>query len=176
MRLSASAALLFCAALAPAQAQTESPLAAKLSAAFGPADTAKVSASADALLRHPVAADNPLQIALDCLGAAALARLGHAPAIARVGEDADALLALNDPAHKGNAGWSLPMVDSAKNCDGPGSAITFETECNPAGTIFMFETGLALTCLGKAYGITHKPEYLAAARKAVDASWAAGGT
>jgi len=177
MRLSASAALLLCATLAPAPAcaQTDSPLTAKLSAAFGPADAAKVSASADALLRRPISALNPVQDALDCFGAAALARTLGASATARVAADADALIALSNPAHTGKAGWSLPIADTAKNCDGPGTAITFETECNQAGTIFMFETGLALTCLGKAYDLTHKAEYLAAAQKAVDASWTAGG-
>jgi hypothetical protein len=175
MRLLASAVLLLCVAVTPCSAQNDPTLAAKLAAAFGPADAAKVSASADALLRRPVSATNALQDALDCLGAAALAPLMGAPATARVAADADALVALSDPAHAGNAGWSLPMDDTVKACDGPGSAITFETICNPAGTIYMFETGLALTCLGKAHGLTHKAEYLAAAQKAVDATWTAGG-
>jgi len=175
MRLPAAAALLSCIAFAPAFAQDGQPFAATLSANFGQEDAAKVSASADALLRKPVSATNPVQAALDCLGAAELARFCGAPAVARVAADADALVALSDPAHMGKAGWSLPINDTKKSCDGPGSAVTFETTCNPAGTIFMFETGLALTCLGKAYGFTHKPEYLALAREAVDATWTAGG-
>jgi hypothetical protein len=159
----------------PCLAEDEQPVTAKLAPVFGPADAAKVSASADALLKRRVSPINSGSDSLDCLGAAELARLIGAPAAARVAADADALLALSDPAHTGKAGWALPIADTAKNCDGPGSAITFETICNPAGTIFMFETGLALTCLGKAYGLTHKSEYLEAAQKAIDAGWNAGG-
>jgi hypothetical protein len=175
MRAWASGVLLLCLATVPCFAQDTQPLTAKLTAVFGPADAAKVSAAAAALLKRPVSATNALQDSLDCLGADELARLIGAPAAARVAADADALLALSDPVHSGKAGWALPVEDTAKNCDGPGSAITFETVCNPAGTIFMFETGLALTCLGKANGLTHKPEYLEAAQKAIDAGWNAGG-
>jgi hypothetical protein len=175
MRPTAAFVLSAALTLAPAFAQTDSPLTAKLSAAFGPADAAKVSVSADALLKRPISATNALEDALDCLGVAELARVLGGAATARVSADADALTALSDPAHTGKAGWGLPMDDTAKSCDGPGSAITFETECNPAGTIFMFQTGLVLTCLGKAYGLTHKPDYLTTAQKAVDASWNAGG-
>jgi hypothetical protein len=176
MRIFVSAIILMCAAATSTTAQDDQPLTAKLSVAFGPADAAKVSASADKLLKRPVSANNAGQTSLDCLGAAELARLIGAPATARVAADADALIALSDPAHTGNAGWSLPMDDTAKACDGPGSAMSGGTTCNPAGTIYMFETGLALTCLGKAYALTHKAEYLAAAQKAVDATWNAGGS
>jgi hypothetical protein len=157
-----------------ALAQNASMLSDKLTAAYGAADAAKVSVSVDKLFKRPAPPNNAIQLATDCIAATELARYLGKSAADRAGADADALLAIEDPAHLGKAGWSLPVEENGKDCAGPGSAISFGSTCNPPGTIYMFETGLALTCLGKAYGLTQKPEYLSGARAAVDATWNAG--
>lgn len=104
----------------------------------------------------------------DCLAAISLLPSVGAPALSRIKDDANALVATSDLVGDGRVGWTYdPNAVSPQNCAGPGTLSTFHTGCNKRFTKYNFQTSLAATCLARAYEATQDGHYLDVARRAI---------
>lgn len=145
---------------------------------YGANGAALILRSANAMLNNQVGAGQPAgAIAHRCLAAAQLVPILGKRALQVVQQSADELVAMApDPVN--GAGWTFRNEDKTeKACDGPGTLDAFrDGTCNPAGVRYTYQTSLALTCVARAYALTHMKAYLETAQAVVNASWPHGGT
>ena len=88
---------------------------------------------------------------------------------------ADQLIARANMDADGRVGWGLPDKGSFRTCRGPGSWDPFNKgTCNPGGTSYMYETGLAATCLARAGLVTGDRTYVDFARRVLSGSRSLG--
>jgi hypothetical protein len=139
--------------------------------------TDRIKKSVDAFLanRGPESRD-AAAAAWDCLAAVSVAPEAGPAARDRVIRAANALVATRDLEGDGKVGWTYdPQAVNPQNCKGPGTLATFnQGTCNPRYVKYMFQTGLAATCLARAYELTKDKTYLDTARAAIDDSWEKG--
>jgi hypothetical protein len=150
---------------------------ASIEASYGQAAGQTIETSMDRLLSRRASATEPVgAIAQRCLAADSAAPLYAARAKATVADSANVLVAMLER-KAGEAGWTFENEDkSALACAGPGTMDAFhDGSCNPAGTNYMYQTSLALTCLAKAAALTGDRNYATAADSVVRASWPHGG-
>lgn len=151
--------------------------AAGLETVYGPKAAALIQRSSDIILNSAEAEGlSPNVYAQRCLAAVQLVPSFGKRAVESVRRNANALVATaNDPVH--GAGWTFIAEKKAeKACAGPGTFDAFgDGTCNPAGVRYTFQTGLALTCVAKAYTVTRDKAYLDTALSVVKSSWPHGG-
>jgi hypothetical protein len=98
-------------------------------------------------------------LAVDCLMAAELVAQGDARFTPYLQKRVDALLRLSSLTEAGGAVWSRRKEDNdLKRCPAGGVDSFGDGTCDPPGTPYTFQSGLALACLGRAAEALQKPE------------------
>lgn len=120
-----------------------------------------IEASIQALLRPaPLDPQRPAHaLSWDCLAAAALASEGRPEARVKLAQLAQRLEAIVERDPGGNArGWGTKT--SSARCE-PGEYDAFnDGSCNPASTVYAFQSGLGMACLSAAARILGEPKHL----------------
>lgn len=85
------------------------------------------------------------------------------------------LVETSDANGDGRVGWGPTAETKAATCAGPGTRAGLAAgTCNPAGTKYTYQTGLAMACLAKVGKATGETSFIATAEAAARASWAMG--
>ena len=133
-------------------------------------DLAKLKRSIDhfaALLSHYHDAGSA---AWDCLAAVSAKSVAPQITKAKMTAAADYLVETGTQGGAGRVGWGYDQTIVGKGCKASGELSTFSHAiCNPAQTHYAFESGLAITCLARAYEVTRNQSYLATAKQAMHA-------
>ena len=100
-------------------------------------------------------------LATDCLMAAELVKQGDKRFIPYLKARVDALLKLSSPTEMGGPTWSRRNQDNdLKRCPAGGLDAFGDGTCDPPGTPYAFQSGLALACLGRAADALQRTDLL----------------
>ena len=129
-----------------------------------------LSPAAGKLVREAIvkyAAGEPRQVevaastAWDCLASAAILRTGLADSSERLKAAVDALLRIGAPHQSGALTWSIPARPPKRSCRVRGELDAFnDGTCNPPGTGYGFQSGVAAACLAEASDLLHDSHLL----------------
>lgn len=118
-------------------------------------------------------------LAQSCLLAVALAPSFGEPARKKALAIAHTIIDRADENGDGVVGWGVNRDADGASCAGPGTrkGLTWgRTTCNPVGTEYTYQTGLAVTCLARTFLVTGDTRSLEFAKRAADQSWRYGST